>query len=109
MNHISIIIFIVGIFSGFLNTVASCGSAIVLPAFLFLGIPPTVSNGTNRIAIFAGSAIAVCSFAYAGKIQWKRAIQIAIPTAIGTIIGANLATALSPKKTFYLILIAIIL
>ena len=41
----------VGFLVGVINTMAGGGSLITLPLLIFLGLPPSVANGTNRIAI----------------------------------------------------------
>lgn len=41
--------------SGFLNTLASSGSAVSLPALIFLGFEAHVANATNRVAILLGT------------------------------------------------------
>ena len=41
----------VGFIAGFLNTVAGGGTLLTLPTLIFLGLPASVANGTNRIAI----------------------------------------------------------
>jgi len=42
---------LVGFIVGIINTMAGGGSLITLPLLIFLGLPPSVANGTNRIAI----------------------------------------------------------
>jgi uncharacterized membrane protein YfcA len=43
---------------GFFNTVASSGSAVTLPLLVFLGLPPAMANGTNRLPVVIGSVMA---------------------------------------------------
>ena len=45
------ILIVVGFFAGVINTLAGGGSLFTLPVLIFLGLPPTIANGTNRIAI----------------------------------------------------------
>ena len=42
---------LIGFLSGVINTLAGGGSLITLPILIFLGLPPNVANGTNRVAI----------------------------------------------------------
>jgi len=46
-----ILLAIVGVVTGVINTLAGGGSLLTLPMLIFLGLPPSVANGTNRIAI----------------------------------------------------------
>ena len=49
---IEIILAIVGgLLCGFLNTVASSGSAVTLPLLMFLGLAPLAANATNRVPV----------------------------------------------------------
>jgi len=50
------LVLIVGVVAGFFNTLAGGGSMITLPLLIFLGLPPSVANGTNRISIFFQTA-----------------------------------------------------
>ena len=49
---------LVGFIVGFINTVAGGGSLLSLPILIFLGLPSTLANGTNRVAIVFQTAIA---------------------------------------------------
>lgn len=46
----------VGVLAGFLNTVASSGSALTLPTMIALGLHPVMANATNRVPIVVGCA-----------------------------------------------------
>jgi len=45
----SILIFTVSVVAGVINTLAGGGSLITLPVLIFLRLPATVANGTNRL------------------------------------------------------------
>ena len=49
----------VGLIAGFINTLAGSGSLLTLPLLIFLGLPPNVANGTNRIAILLQNVVGV--------------------------------------------------
>ncbi|NOZ45906.1 MAG: sulfite exporter TauE/SafE family protein [Chlorobi bacterium] len=92
----------VGLFAGFINTLAGSGSLLTLPLLIFLGLPANVANGTNRIAILLQNIVAVSSFKQQKAINFKENIWITIPAIIGSLIGANLAINLNEdimKKT----------
>ena len=46
-----ILLVLVGFIAGVINVVAGGGSLLTLPMLIFLGLPPNIANGTNRIAI----------------------------------------------------------
>ncbi len=92
MNIIDIIILIVaGVFVGFINTLAGGGSIISLSVFMIMGLPPTIANGTNRVAIMIQTITAVSSFKKQKVLDQRKAILLAIPAAAGSVIGALVA------------------
>ena len=86
-----------GLLSGLLNTLASSGSAITLPVMIFLGVPPSVANATNRLPILVGSSISVYNFQKAKAIIWQKALLISIPLSSGVLIGTLLAQFIDTK------------
>jgi uncharacterized membrane protein YfcA len=64
-----LILLIGGLGAGFINTLASSGSAIALPIFLFLGLAPHVANATNRLTVLAAACASTMVFARQGKID----------------------------------------
>ena len=81
-----------GFLSGILNAVAGGGSLVSLPLLIFVGLPATVANATNRIALFIGGIGATHSFAKRGLIPlgWFR---LALPPAlVGVVFGTWGAT-----------------
>jgi uncharacterized membrane protein YfcA len=81
------ILFAVGLVAGTVNVLAGGGSLLTLPVMIFLGLPPTIANGTNRIAIMMQNIGAVWGFERHGKIP-KAWLKWAIPPGIlGAILG----------------------
>ena len=50
-NYEILVLLIAGIISGMVNTIAGGGSLLTLPILIFLGLPPSIANGTNRIQL----------------------------------------------------------
>ena len=46
-----LMLLVTGILVGIINTIAGGGSVITMTVFMVLGLPITVANGTNRIAV----------------------------------------------------------
>ncbi len=86
-----IVLISIGIFAGALNTIAGGGSLLTLPFLIFLGLPPSIANGTNRIAILFQTASAVSGFKSKGITTLPFSIYIGISAFIGSIIGAQIA------------------
>ena len=59
---ILVLIFGGGLVAGVINTMAGGGSLITLPLLIFAGLPPTVANGTNRVAIVLQNVGALSAF-----------------------------------------------
>ena len=57
-----VLVVLVGVFAGFLNTLAGSGSVISLAMLMFMGLPANIANGTNRIAILMQNIVGVSSF-----------------------------------------------
>ena len=87
----SIIIITVGYVAGFINTVAGGGSLITLPVLIFMGLPPAVANGTNRIAIFSQNIFGVLGFRSKGVSAFPYSIWLGLSALVGAIIGAQIA------------------
>jgi len=83
----SLLLFLVGLIAGALNVIAGGGSLLSLPVMIFLGLPPTVANGTNRVAILLQNVGASWSFHRRGLVS-KEWLLIAVPPAlVGAILG----------------------
>lgn len=86
-----LLLIIVGFSVGFINTMAGGGSLLSLPALIFLGLPPSVANGTNRVAIVIQTAMATAGFKSKGVSTFPFNIYLGISALIGAIIGAQIA------------------
>jgi uncharacterized membrane protein YfcA len=83
----SILLFLVGLIAGVLNVIAGGGSLLSLPVMIFLGLPPTVANGTNRVAILLQNVGASWSFHRRGLVS-KDWLLITVPPALaGAVLG----------------------
>jgi uncharacterized membrane protein YfcA len=87
----------VGIISGFINTIAGSGSLITLPFLMFMGLSPSVANGTNRIGILFQSVVGVWGYKQQNLIDFKVGLSLLIPAIFGSIVGAFLAVDLNER------------
>jgi len=82
-----LLLFLAGFVAGILNVIAGGGSLLTLPVMIFLGLPPTVANGTNRVAILIQNVGASWSFHRRALIS-KEWLVLAIPPAVlGAVLG----------------------
>ena len=82
---------VVGVIAGAINTIAGGGSLLTLPLLIFMGLPPAIANGTNRIAILFQTATAVKGFRSKGINTFPFSIYLGISAFLGSIIGAQIA------------------
>lgn len=104
---------VVGVFTGFLNTVAGGGSLISMPILIFMGLPGTVANGTNRVAILAQNIFAVGGFHSKGvKLPFPYTYFLSVVSLLGGIIGAWLAADIPDRlfnRILAIVMIAVVL
>lgn len=80
-----------GVVAGFVNAVAGGGSLLTLPLLIFLGMPATLANGTNRVALVLQNISAVSRYARGGVHHFRSGLYIAAPSLVGAVIGSSLA------------------
>ena len=104
------LLFGVGTIAGFINVFAGGGSTITLPILIFLGLDPSLANGTNRIGILAQTLSAVVSFRQEKYHDFKLSLRLTAFTLPGAIAGAIIATRISGdlfQKILAFVLIAV--
>lgn len=89
-----LLLFGVGFVAGTLNVIAGGGSFLTLPLLIFLGLPATVANGTNRVGIFCQNVAAVWGFHRHGVVDWRYVVWAAVPATLGAGLGTWAAVAI---------------
>lgn len=82
---------LIGFLAGGINTIAGGGSLLTLPILIFLGLPPNIANGTNRIAILFQNIFTTAGFKSKGVITFPFSIYLGISALIGSLIGSQIA------------------
>ena len=85
-----ILLILIGFIAGIINTIAGGGSLLTLPMLIFLGLPPSIANGTNRIAILIQNFFSTAGFKSKGINTFPFSIWMGISALFGAIIGAYL-------------------
>lgn len=88
---VAVLLFLAGAVAGTLNVIAGGGSMLTLPLMIFLGLPPSVANGTNRVAILVQNIGAVWGFRRHRLVDREWVPLAAIPALVGAAGGAWLA------------------
>jgi uncharacterized membrane protein YfcA len=81
----------IGFITGVINIMAGGGSLLSLPMLIFLGLPPSIANGTNRVAILIQNIFSTAGFRSKGIKTFPYSIYFGISAMIGAIIGAQIA------------------
>ena len=99
----AVILAATGLVAGFLNVVAGGGSLLTVPALIFTGLPATVANGTNRIALVAQNAVAVLNFRRKGFHDLGLGLRLSVPAILGAVVGAQIAVSISDQLFRYIL------
>lgn len=102
-----IFICIAGFVAAFVDSIAGGGGLISVPAYLLIGLPPTMVNGTNKFSATTASLTSAIKFIKSKKADFK-ILKVILPfTVIGAILGVN--TALSIPESFLKSIITILI
>lgn len=82
----------IGVIAGILNVVAGGGSLLTLPAMILMGLPASVANGTNRVAILAQNITAVSAFRSRGFSDFRLSLTLGLASVPGAVAGAWMGT-----------------
>lgn len=96
-------LFFISFFAGIFNTMAAGGSFLMLPLLIFAGLPPTVANGTNRVALLAQNIASQVGFIKEGVSDLKTNMRLAVPAVTGSVLGAYMSVKI-PDMAFKKIL-----
>lgn len=93
-----ILLFLVGIAVGTMNSIAGGGMLLGYPAMLAVGMSPLVASATSHIVVVPGQIGAILGYRkYLRNISRLYFVMI-IPCIVGAIIGASLLTRTSSEK-----------
>ena len=99
--------FVLGAVVSLINSIAGGGSTLSLPIMIFLGMPATVANGTNRIGLIIGNCSSAFNLMKHGYLNKKIFMQLVIPTFLGALVGACFLVHIG-DKAFQAILAVVI-
>jgi hypothetical protein len=77
-----------GLVAGVVNTLAGGGSLLTVPLLVLAGLPGPVANGTNRVGVLIGSAVASWRLAALGSSGLRDAAPLLLPCTLGALLGA---------------------
>ena len=98
-----VILILAGLAAGIINTLAGSGSLITLPLLMFMGLPPAVANGTNRIGVVVQNIVATGNFIRQKELHPGKEWPLVIPTLFGSLTGALIAVEINEDVLNYFI------
>ena len=90
-----VLLLLSGVLVGIINTLGGGGSVITMSLFMAMGMPISMANGTNRIAVLLQNLSATVAFLRKGMLHIKSGLLLSIPAILGNILGAMVATEVS--------------
>jgi uncharacterized membrane protein YfcA len=107
----AIALFVGGFLAGIVNTLAGAGSLLTVPLLVLAGLPCTVANGTNRLGVFAQSAVAAWRFRREGVSGIRGSLPVLLPVVIGSLVGSTLISQVTAKtfeRLFGLVMVGLL-
>ena len=92
-----LLLFFVGLVAGTLNVIAGGGSFLTIPLLIFMGLPPIIANGTNRVGILCQNIAASWSFQRHGVVDWQYVRWATGPAVIGALLGSKIAIVIGDE------------
>ena len=107
-----LILLVTGMFASFLNVTSGGGSLVSLPILIFMGLPSTIANASNRLGIIGQNIFAVAGFQSKGVNAWPYSLYIALSAFFGAIVGARISANLNDElfnKVIAVIMVGVVL
>ncbi|MDM8538535.1 TSUP family transporter, partial [Desulfobacterales bacterium HSG17] len=86
--QIYILLFITGLCSGFVDSIAGGGGLIALPVLFSVGLPPDIALGTNKLQGSFGTLSASYNYIKKGVVKFNESLSGILYTLIGAVLGA---------------------
>lgn len=100
----AVVLMLLGLLAGVINTLAGGGSNLTIPALMVLGMPPDVANATNRVGVFLQGIVGATGFRKHKKLPAGDFKSIIIPLLIGALFGGLVASYAPQYLLKYLLL-----
>ena len=106
-SEVFLLLMLVGVFAGFVDSAVGGGGLLRLPAMLSAGLPPHVALGTNKFASAAAAAIASAKYLQSGIVP-RRAASIGwILMVVFSVIGASVVLSISADAVLGIVIVVL--
>jgi uncharacterized protein len=82
------LLFLAAVLAGAVNAIAGGGTLLSFPAAIAWGLPSTIANATNAVALSPGSLSAAWAYRRELRAEWRLALALAGPALVGGGLGA---------------------
>jgi uncharacterized protein len=82
------LLFLAAVLAGAVNAIAGGGTLLSFPAAIAWGLPATIANATNAVALSPGSLSAAWAYRRELRAEWRLALALAGPALVGGGLGA---------------------
>ena len=106
-TELLLILFIVAVVAGLLDTLAGGGGLIALPALILSGVGPLAALGTNKLQGSMGTATATFMMIKNKRVKWHEVKELMLFAFIGAAIGAIAVQFINAEILNYVIPIVI--
>jgi uncharacterized membrane protein YfcA len=89
------LLFVAGLSAGFVDAVAGGGGLITVPVLMWVGLPPQMVLGTNKMQACCGTLLAVVRYAKAGLVAWADVRLTVLVTFLFSLLGTYGVTQVS--------------
>lgn len=97
--QIVLMLFTAGVIAGGINAIAGGATLFTFPVLMAAGLPPTVANASNFVAVLPGNAAAIPAYASELRENRQAALQLVFASLAGGAIGSILLV-ISPDAFF---------
>ena len=97
-----------GFIAGLINAIVGSGTLLTFPVLLASGYSPLVANVSNTVGMAVGNVSGVVGYRDELKGQGPRILQLGLPAAAGSVVGAVLLLAL-PESVFHRVVPVLVL
>ncbi|MBS3168966.1 TSUP family transporter, partial [Candidatus Woesearchaeota archaeon] len=92
-----LLVSLIGLVTGFFDSIIGAGGLISVPSLVFLGLPPQIAIATDRLGTIGQTFTALIKFWKAKKIVWRYVPILAVISLAGSLIGANILLNVDQK------------
>lgn len=85
-----LILFLVALLAGWVDTLAGGGGLLTVPALLLAGLPPVTALATNKAQGFIGPLTATLLLTLKGRLPLRQLLPSALTAALGALLGVSL-------------------